>query len=105
MVSPFARPPIPPIPLSLSSPSPLSQWHHKTQGSSANHRPHTQAQTPSQRKANLKFAAKNEGKMGKPEAAIKKKENFKSPISPFWLGEFGPSFTAGLGRGGEVLSR
>ncbi|KAM3078609.1 hypothetical protein ACMFMG_006479 [Clarireedia jacksonii] len=44
-------------------------------------------QTPSQRKANLKFAAKNEGKMGKPEAAIKKKENFKSPISPFWLGE------------------
>ncbi|PQE31964.1 hypothetical protein CJF32_00001552 [Rutstroemia sp. NJR-2017a WRK4] len=47
---------------------------------------HTQAQTPSQRKANLKFAAKNEGKMGKPEAAIKKKENFKSPISPFWLG-------------------
>ncbi|KAM3076010.1 hypothetical protein ACMFMF_005354 [Clarireedia jacksonii] len=44
-----------------------------------------QVQTPSQRKANLKFAAKNEGKMGKPEAAIKKKENFKSPISELSL--------------------
>jgi hypothetical protein len=41
--------------------------------------------------------------MGKPEAALKKKENFKSPISPFWLGEFlcDFSFTAGVGKEGR----
>jgi hypothetical protein len=46
-----------------------------------------QAQTPQQRKSNLKFAKEQTAKMGKPESAIKKKDkDFKSPISPVWLG-------------------
>ncbi|KAK4250375.1 hypothetical protein C7999DRAFT_29201 [Corynascus novoguineensis] len=45
------------------------------------------AQTPQQRRANLKFAKENEARMGKSENQIKKrtKEAIKSPISPFWL--------------------
>jgi len=43
-------------------------------------------QTPQQRKANQKFAKDLQGKMGKPSAELKKKQEFKSPISPFWLG-------------------
>ncbi|KAL2138492.1 hypothetical protein VTI28DRAFT_6716 [Corynascus sepedonium] len=45
------------------------------------------AQTPQQRRANLKFAKENEARMGKSENQIKKrtKEAAKSPISPFWL--------------------
>jgi len=35
---------------------------------------------------NQKFAKQNTAKMGKPDAAIKKKQEFKSPISPVWLG-------------------
>ncbi|KFY51074.1 hypothetical protein V495_00002 [Pseudogymnoascus sp. VKM F-4514 (FW-929)] len=45
-----------------------------------------QAQTPQQRKSNQKFAKDNTAKMGKPEGALKKKQqNFKSPVSPIWL--------------------
>jgi hypothetical protein len=48
-----------------------------------------QAQTPQQRKSNQKFAKENTAKMGKPEGAIKKKQqSFKSPVSPIWLGTF-----------------
>ncbi|CUS13773.1 unnamed protein product [Tuber aestivum] len=40
----------------------------------------SQAQTPQQRRANEKFAKREEAKRGKPEKAIKK-QTFKSPIS------------------------
>ncbi|OBT70382.1 hypothetical protein VE03_00098 [Pseudogymnoascus sp. 23342-1-I1] len=45
------------------------------------------AQTPQQRKSNQKFAKENTAKMGKPEGALKKKQqqSFKSPVSPIWL--------------------
>ncbi|KAL2118918.1 hypothetical protein VTJ04DRAFT_5877 [Mycothermus thermophilus] len=45
------------------------------------------AQTPQQRRANLKFAKEVEARMGKSEDQIKKraKDQPKSPISPFWL--------------------
>lgn len=48
-----------------------------------------QAQTPQQRRANLKFAKEQEAKMGKSTEEIKKmtkKETAKAPISPIWLG-------------------
>ena len=45
-----------------------------------------QAQTPQQRKANDKFKKAQDAKRGKPASEIKKKEEFKSPISPIWLG-------------------
>ncbi|KAK4105057.1 hypothetical protein N658DRAFT_417797, partial [Parathielavia hyrcaniae] len=46
-----------------------------------------QAQTPQQRRANLKFQKEQEARMGKSEEQIKKrvKETPKSPISPLWL--------------------
>lgn len=44
-------------------------------------------QTPQQRKANEKFKKAQDAKRGKPASEIKKKENFKSPISPLWLGK------------------
>jgi len=44
------------------------------------------AQTPQQRKANERFAKQETLKRGKPESAIKKKEKFKSPIGPVWIG-------------------
>ncbi|KAI3396135.1 hypothetical protein diail_466 [Diaporthe ilicicola] len=50
--------------------------------------PGAQAQTPQQRRANLKFAKEQEAKMGKSTEEIKKmtkKETAKSPISPIWL--------------------
>jgi len=48
-----------------------------------------QAQTPQQRRANLKFAKEQEARRGKAEDQIKKKTTHvqKSPISPFWLGK------------------
>lgn len=42
-------------------------------------------QTPQQRRANLKYAKREEKKMGKPHSNIQKKE--KSPISTSWLRE------------------
>jgi hypothetical protein len=45
-----------------------------------------QAQTPEQRKRNQKFAKDQSAKRGKPASEIKKKQDFKSPISPIWLG-------------------
>ncbi|TVY47722.1 hypothetical protein LOCC1_G002401 [Lachnellula occidentalis] len=54
------------------------------------------AQTPEQRKRNAKFAKEQTAKRGKPASEIKKKQDFKSPISPFWLSEFASSVkTAG----------
>jgi len=53
----------------------------------------TQAQTPEQRKRNAKFAKEQTAKRGKPASEIKKKQDFKSPISPFWLGMFFPSIS------------
>jgi Ribosome associated membrane protein RAMP4 len=44
-------------------------------------------QTPQQRKANEKFKKAQDAKRGKPASEIKKRENFKSPISPLWLGK------------------
>ncbi|TVY36133.1 hypothetical protein LSUB1_G005572 [Lachnellula subtilissima] len=62
-----------------------------------------QAQTPEQRKRNAKFAKEQTAKRGKPASEIKKKQNFKSPISPFWLGEFISSVAAeGYGLGGSL---
>jgi len=61
------------------------------------------AQTPQQRKANLKFAKEQETKMGKPASAIKKKDEFKSPISPLWLGLL--AFVVFGGLIFELLSR
>lgn len=57
------------------------------------HFPFAQAQTPQQRRANLKFAKQNEAKMGKSEEEVKKmvkKETAKAPISPIWLGMRAP---------------
>ncbi|KAM0628497.1 hypothetical protein ACHAPW_007424 [Verticillium nonalfalfae] len=47
-----------------------------------------EAQTPTQRRANAKFAKGNEARMGKSEDQMKvrPKETPKSPISPIWLG-------------------
>jgi hypothetical protein len=48
-----------------------------------------QAQTPEQRKRNEKFAKGQTAKRGKPQSEIKKKQQeFKSPISPVYLGKF-----------------
>ncbi|KAK3905429.1 hypothetical protein C8A05DRAFT_30775 [Staphylotrichum tortipilum] len=63
------------------------------------------AQTPQQRRANLKFAKDNESRMGKSEDQIKKrvKDAPKSPISPIWLILLGFVVFGGLIF--EVLSR
>lgn len=47
------------------------------------------AQTPQQRRANLKFVKDQEARRGKSEEQIKKraKDTPKSPISPIWLGK------------------
>lgn len=47
-----------------------------------------QAQTPQQRRANLKFVKEQEARRGKSTEELKKrnKETVKSPISPIWLG-------------------
>lgn len=71
--------------------------------------PAQQAQTPQQRRANLKFAKEQEAKMGKSTEDIKKmakKETAKAPISPIWLGmrrapsplSHPPTFTRGKGK-------
>jgi len=55
------------------------------------------AQTPQQRKANAKFVKEQDAKRGKPASEIqKKRENFKSPISPFWLAVLGFVVFGGL---------
>jgi Ribosome associated membrane protein RAMP4 len=46
----------------------------------------TQAQTPQQRAANAKFAKSEQAKRGKPQGQVKRKEEFKSPISKGWIG-------------------
>ncbi|KAK0665560.1 hypothetical protein QBC41DRAFT_11879 [Cercophora samala] len=64
------------------------------------------AQTPTQRRANQKFAKENEARMGKNVEQIKKKvpkEQLKSPISPMWLGLLGFIIFGGLIF--EALSR
>jgi len=61
------------------------------------------AQTPQQRKANQKFAKDLNAKMGKPSSEIKKKQDFKSPISPIWLGVLGFVVFGGLVF--ELISR
>ncbi|KAG7289039.1 hypothetical protein NEMBOFW57_005400 [Staphylotrichum longicolle] len=63
------------------------------------------AQTPQQRRANLKFAKDNESRMGKSEDQIKKraKDAPKSPISPIWLVLLGFVVFGGLIF--EVISR
>ncbi|KAK4042881.1 hypothetical protein C8A01DRAFT_32978 [Parachaetomium inaequale] len=63
------------------------------------------AQTPQQRRANLKFAKENEARMGKSEDQIKKrvKDTPKSPISPIWLILLGFVVFGGLIF--EVISR
>jgi len=61
------------------------------------------AQTPQQRKANQKFAKDLNAKMGKPASEIKKKQDFKSPISPIWLGVLGFVVFGGLVF--ELISR
>ncbi|KAH6672855.1 hypothetical protein B0J14DRAFT_591864 [Halenospora varia] len=53
-------------------------------------------QTPQQRKANAKFAKEQTAKRGKPATEIKKKQDFKSPISPLWLGLLGFVVFGGL---------
>ncbi|KAJ4306545.1 hypothetical protein N0V88_001349 [Collariella sp. IMI 366227] len=63
------------------------------------------AQTPQQRRANLKFAKENEARMGKSEEQLKKrtKEVQKSPISPIWLVLLGFVVFGGLIF--EIISR
>jgi len=61
------------------------------------------AQTPQQRKAKEKFKKSQDAKRGKPASEIKKKEDFKSPISPLWLGLLGFVVFGGLIF--ELLSR
>lgn len=43
------------------------------------------AQTPQQRAANAKFAKSEQAKRGKPQGQVKRKEEFKSPISKGWI--------------------
>ncbi|KAI9848735.1 MAG: hypothetical protein M1837_006822 [Sclerophora amabilis] len=45
-----------------------------------------QAQTPTQRRANEKYARQESAKRGKPESVTKQKPKTKSPISPVWIG-------------------
>ena len=45
-----------------------------------------QAQTPQQRRANERYARQEAAKRGKPESAIKQKQNFSPSISPIWIG-------------------
>ncbi|TVY58119.1 hypothetical protein LCER1_G001624 [Lachnellula cervina] len=61
------------------------------------------AQTPEQRKRNAKFAKEQTAKRGKPASEIKKKQDFKSPISPVWLVVLGFVVFGGLIF--ELLSR
>lgn len=61
------------------------------------------AQTPEQRKRNLKFAKEQSARRGKPESAIKKKQDVKAPISPLWLALLGFVVFGGLIF--ELLSR
>ncbi|KAI0840234.1 hypothetical protein F5Y06DRAFT_294904 [Hypoxylon sp. FL0890] len=63
------------------------------------------AQTLEQRRRNAKFAKEQDARRGKSETEIKKrsKDQFKSPISPFWLGILGFVVFGGLIF--EVLSR
>ncbi|KXX78429.1 Protein YSY6 [Madurella mycetomatis] len=63
------------------------------------------AQTPQQRRANLKFAKEQEARRGKSEDQIKKraKDLPKSPISPVWLALLGFVVFGGLIF--EVISR
>lgn len=51
-----------------------------------------QVQTPTQRRANAKFAKGQEARMGKSADQLKKrtKETPKSSISPIWIGQFPP---------------
>ena len=57
-----------------------------------------QAQTPQQRRANLKFAKDQEARRGKSEDQLKKKAKDapKSPISPMWLGKNSALFRTAL---------
>ncbi|KAF2198251.1 hypothetical protein GQ43DRAFT_474703 [Delitschia confertaspora ATCC 74209] len=43
------------------------------------------AQTPQQRAANARFEETQKKKMGKPVTAVKRKEEFRSPISKGWI--------------------
>jgi hypothetical protein len=52
--------------------------------------PKPQVQTPQQRRANAKYASINEKRMGKPEAAYKKKDVAKSPVSKVIVGKIPP---------------
>ncbi|KAG9230241.1 hypothetical protein BJ875DRAFT_162582 [Amylocarpus encephaloides] len=61
------------------------------------------AQTPEQRKRNAKFAKEQTARRGKAPQEIKKKQDFKSPISPFWLVILGFVVFGGLGF--ELISR
>jgi len=63
------------------------------------------AQTPEQRRRNLRFAKEQDARRGKSDAEIKKraKDVPKSPISPMWLGVLGFIVFGGLVF--EVLSR
>ncbi|PSS25221.1 hypothetical protein M430DRAFT_15948 [Amorphotheca resinae ATCC 22711] len=61
------------------------------------------AQTPEQRKRNQKFAKEQTAKRGKPASEIKKKQEFKSPISPVALALLGFVVFGGLLF--ELLSR
>ncbi|EOO02966.1 putative secretory pathway protein ysy6-like protein [Phaeoacremonium minimum UCRPA7] len=63
------------------------------------------AQTPEQRRRNLKFAKDQDARRGKSEDQLKKraKDQPKSPISPIWLGVLGFIVFGGLLF--EVFSR
>ncbi|KAK2812343.1 hypothetical protein FQN50_001342 [Emmonsiellopsis sp. PD_5] len=43
------------------------------------------AQTPTQRRANERYAKHEASKRGKPEAVVKQKQKFKSPLSVGWV--------------------
>ncbi|EHK97910.1 hypothetical protein GLAREA_06438 [Glarea lozoyensis ATCC 20868] len=60
-------------------------------------------QTPEQRKRNAKYAKIETAKRGKAPQEIKRKQDFKSPISPFWLGVLAFVIFGGLGF--ELISQ
>ncbi|KAL5317806.1 hypothetical protein ACEPPN_014906 [Leptodophora sp. 'Broadleaf-Isolate-01'] len=62
------------------------------------------AQTPEQRKRNAKFTKEQDAKRGKPTQELKKKQEFKSPVSPVVLGT-PPLADPATGRIGSMEGR
>ncbi|EPE09633.1 ankyrin repeat protein [Ophiostoma piceae UAMH 11346] len=92
---------------SLTHPTRAASFSTETRPSTSKHslHPPTMAQTPEQRRRNLKFAKDQDARRGKSETDLKRrtKDVQKSPISPVWLGVL--AFVVFGGLVVEVFSR